>query len=242
VLKIARYNWPWYAAALGANALLIPALFHVRAPAVLRDGAAASLALADFWLSASLAVSHYVYDRSSIARGGWLDGIADGVRRAAVFHLGEDEASAAVAARFPRAELLVFDVFDAARHRAPSLARARALTPRDGAARAAAAEALPVEDGSLDLECAAFAAHEMRDAADRAAFFRELRRALSPNGRALVVEHLRDGWNAAAYGPGVFHFLPRETWRRTFADAGLKVVRESRRTPFVAVFELARGA
>jgi len=242
VRKIARYNWPWYAAALAANVVLLAALAAGRGPRAARAAAAAGLAAADFWLCASLAVSHYVYDLSSVARAAWLDGIPDGVRRAAVFHVGEDEASAAVAARFPGAERSVVDVFDPARHRAPSLARARALAPTTAGTIAASPEKLPAPDASLDLACAVFAAHELRDEPGRAAFFRELRRALSPRGRVLVVEHLRDAWNAAAYGPGVFHFQSRGTWLKTFAAAGLKVERESRCTPFVAVFELSRGA
>lgn len=242
VLKIARYNWPWYAAALAANAALLWLLRDASVSGAARLAAAAALAAADFWLCASLAVSHYVYDLSPVARGAWLDGIADDARRAAVFHVGEDEASAALAARFPRAERAVYDVFDPARHRAPSLARARALAPRAPGTVAAAPEALPLPDGGLDLACVAFAAHELRDEAGRVAFFRELRRALSPSGRVVVVEHLRDAWNAAAYGPGVFHFQSRVTWLRTFSAAGLSVARESRRTPFVAVFELSRPA
>jgi SAM-dependent methyltransferase len=241
-LKIVRYNWPWYAAALAANAALIWGIGAARVPSAARFAAAAGLGAADFWLCASLAVSHYVYDLSPLARAAWLDGVADGARRAAVFHLGADEASAAVAARFPSAELSVVDVFDPARHRAPSLARARALAPSADGTIAAAPERLPAPDGTLDLACAVFAAHELRDEPGRAAFFRELRRALSPRGRVLVVEHLRDAWNAAAYGPGVFHFQSRETWLKTFADADLTVARESRCTPFVAVFELSRGA
>jgi SAM-dependent methyltransferase len=242
VIKVARYNWPWYAAALAANAALVWFLAWAAVPAAARAAAVVGLCAADFWLCASLAVSLYVYDLSAVARGAWLDGIDAAVGRAAAIHVGEDEASSALAARFPRAELSAVDIFDADRHRAPSLARARALAPRAAGTLAASPEALPFADASLDLACAAFSAHELRDEAGRVAFFRELRRALKPSGRALVVEHLRDVWNAAAYGPGVFHFHTRGTWLTTFAAAGLVVERETRCTPFVAVFELSRDA
>jgi SAM-dependent methyltransferase len=241
VLKIVRYNWPWYALALAAAVGTLLVLAAARPPAPVAAALSAGLLAAGWWACASLAVSHYVYDASPVARAAWLDGVPPGsVRRAAAFHAGEDEASAALAARFPDAERAVYDFFDPERASTPSLLRARALAA--GAAAAVASSALPLADASLDLACVVFAAHELRADADRAAFFRELGRVLRPEGRVLVVEHLRDAWNAAAYGPGALHFLPRGRWSRTFAAAGLALKKESRCTPFVAVFELGRGA
>lgn len=235
-LKIARFNWPWYALAAALNLMaaagwttgILPGAWTL--PLVL---------VGDFWLVASLAVSHAVYDRSGLARGVWLEGLeAPSIRVAAVLHAGQDEASALVRSRLPRARVEILDFFDAARPAEPSLLRARALADR----RAAPADirALPFAPASLDLACVVFAAHELRAAADRAAFFTELGRALAPAGRVVVVEHLRDGWNALAYGPGAFHFLSRAAWIRAFRDAGLAVLEERRCTPFVRIFHLGR--
>jgi SAM-dependent methyltransferase len=238
--RVARFNWPWYAAAL---ATLAAGLLALRSPALPPGWATAlvaALALAAFWGLASLAVSHLVYDRSGVARGAWLDGIdLARVRRAAVFHAGHDEASAAAARVLGGAELRRFDVHDPARGGTPSLRRARALASRADAV--ISIDRIPLEDATLDLGLLVFAAHEIRRDDERVAFFGELARVLSPAGRLVVVEHLRDAWNLLAYGPGALHFFPRGAWVAAFDAAGLAIERETRCTPFVRVFELARA-
>lgn len=233
VLKIARFNWPWYALAGALNLAAIAAWVTGLLPA---HWILPPFLAGDFWLAASLIVSHLVYDRSGLRRGAWLDGLAGG--DVAVLHAGQDEASALVRERLPEARVQVFDFFDAARPAEPSLLRARALA--GALAPSADIRALPLPSASLDLACVVFAAHELRDPADRAAFFREVGRTMKSSGRVVVVEHLRDSWNALAYGPGVFHFLPRTAWTRTFQDADLDILSEGRCTPFVRIFRLGR--
>lgn len=240
VLKIVRFNWPWYVAALLGTVGVILVLFFIALPAPWVALIVVGVLVGNGWLLGSLAVSHYIYDRSAIPRGAWLDGF-DGlsIRRAAIFHAGHDEASAIVTHCLPATEIQVFDFYDAERNGTESLKRARALaTHRD---TAIAPEKIPVTDGTLELALVVFAAHEIRADDQRAAFFREIRRALAPTGRAIVVEHLRDLWNFLAYGPGAFHFLSRRTWRQSFADAGLEISRERSCTPFVRVFELRKN-
>lgn len=238
--KIVRFNWPWYVGAAAVTAA--GALW-------LRSGAAdtwavlvvAGLVAANLWLLLSLAVSHYVYDRSAVSRGAWLDRLDPArVRRVAVFHAGHDEASEDLARVIPQAEVQILDFYDPERNGTASLKRARASAERRDAVMAS--DRIPLDDATLDLGIVVFAAHEIRADADRAAFFRELGRVLAPAGRAIVVEHLRDGWNFLAYGPGAFHFLARRTWRRSFADGRLELLLERSLTPFVRVFELGRAS
>lgn len=237
--KILRFNWPWYAASLAAlgGFLAVRGRLPAGLPALLA-GAAASAAI--FWPLASLAVSHYVYDRSPLSRGAWLrraDPAA--ARRVAIFHAGLDEASPEAARRLPESRLRVFDIQGIGKVTS-SLARARAAGASPG--EAASQDRIPLEDGAVDLALLVFAAHEIRRAETREAFFRELARVLAPAGRMILVEHLRDGWNLLAYGPGAFHFLPRGAWARAFAAARLAVRHEEACTPFVRVFELERAA
>jgi SAM-dependent methyltransferase len=196
------------------------------------------LVTANGWLFASLLVSHLVYDRSGVVRGDWLpDGT---VRAVATLHFGHDEVSAVVARRLPAASHHRFDLYDPKRSGSPSLRRARAASRGVAPATTAPLDRLPLADGAIDLAVLAFAAHEVRDHTARTALFREAARVVGTHGRVLVLEHLRDGWNLLAYGPGACHFLSRRTWVTTFDAAGLSVVMDSPVTPWVRRFELVR--
>lgn len=241
VLKIVRFNWPWYAMAIAATLSVILFVYLGILSGPWTAIVCAGLIVANIWLVASLVVSHYIYDRSGIHQGAWLDGInGSDVAHVGIFHAGHDEASKAVALRLPSAQVQVFDFYDAGRNGTGSLERARAAAPRRSLA--ITVNRIPLSSGTLDLGLLVFAAHEIRDDNQRAILFRELSRVLAPAGRLIVVEHLRDVWNFLAYGPGAFHFLSRRTWYRSFGDGGIHIARESSCTPFVRVFELRKSA
>lgn len=237
VRRVVRFNWPFYCLALLATAVAAWALATRALEPGARLAAVVALGLADGWLLASLLVSHLVYDRSGVARGDWLPD--DAVHTVVALHLGHDEVAGAIARRLPRARRVVFDLHDPTRTGSPSLTRARAAA--ENPAWPASLDALPLANGSAELVVLAFAAHEVRDRTLRIALFAEVARVVGARGRAVVLEHLRDGWNALAYGPGVLHFLSRRTWLETFADAGLAVADESRLTPWVRSFRLVRS-
>jgi len=126
------------------------------------------------------------------------------------------------------------------KHTESSIRRARRAYPPDPATMAIDSERLPLEFGSVDLVALVFAAHEIRDEAERIRFFRQLAEALTGEGRILVVEHLRDWRNLAAFNFGFLHFQSDRTWCRTFSAADLQV--ESRQRPnfFVNAYLLKR--
>ena len=99
---------------------------------------------------------------------------------------------------------------------------------------------VPLPDASADLILLIFAAHEIRDAAERTRFFGELRRTLTPDGQLMLVEHLRNPATFGAYTLGFLHFLSRKTWLATFAEARLRVWKTAHITPFVTVFLLEK--
>lgn len=92
----------------------------------------------------------------------------------------------------------------------------------------------------MDLVMLFLAAHEIRNEAERAMFFREVYRILKPTGKALVTEHLRDVPNFIAYNVGFFHFVARRAWYRTFDQAALAVFREMKHSPFITTFFLRK--
>lgn len=238
-LQIIGFNWPMYATAVVVMAALGWLGFADSAPRATRVPALVGLAITAYFTIASVAVSHYVYDRSRLYRWDWIDACIPGVpARWVNLHAGLDESTAALERRFGP-PVAVLDVFTEDTMPEASIARARKRTVADRRTTAAGGSALPLDSDSCDCACVIFAAHELRATPARVALFRELRRVLARDGRVVLVEHLRDFANFAAFGPGFMHFLSLGTWRETIQAADLKVVEEFKVTPFVQVLVLS---
>ena len=237
--NIVRFNWHFYAAAAVFCAPLAWGWFHFEGWLAGLFGLA-FCGVAGVTLT-SLAVSAYVYDLSGLYGLKWLDGLLPEAPREMVnIHAGFDESSHLLAAKFPAARLQVFDFYDPSTHTEVSIERARKVARVFPGTLAVKTSTLPLADSSLDAAFLLLAAHEIRDDAERARFFKELRRALKPAGKLIVTEHLRDTANFLAYSVGAFHFLPRRTWGQTFAEAGFRVSRETKITPFLTTFLLEK--
>jgi len=239
VANIVRFNWPFYAGAMIAAGTALALTRHPGLPrwaaGSLRLGAGA----AAWMLGASLAASHWIYDRSPLYRWRWLRGaLPREPSRIVNVHAGFDESTAALRVLWPAADLAVLDFYDPRRSPERSIARARWQQAPARDTRRIDPAHWPVADASADLVLLCLAVHELRGAADRAAFFREVARVLATNGRAVLVEHLRDLPNFAAFGPGFLHFLPRTAWLEGLEAGGLIVEREFSITPFVRAFLL----
>lgn len=236
--RIFLYNWPSYALTWGAAVLVV---VLARGSALVSPALVLSIG-AVAWSLVSLAVSTYVYDRSRLVEGEWLAPLLPrSVRTWATIHAGLDE-EIDVDLVMPGTCLARLDIFDKRIMTAPSIARARVLTPSAAPAIACPPSQLKLETHSCDAVIVAFAAHEIRDANERGRFFEEIHRALRPGGRAVVVEHLRDIPNFLAFGPGYFHFLARREWLRLGHHAHLVVAHETRITPWVMALSLEKPA
>ena len=242
VLQIVRYNWSLYIVAVLVSTLVVLLVDVVHPPAALAGLLILGAIAAVFWLALSLAVSHYVYDRSDLYRWGWIrDRVVPSPRHVVNIHAGLDETSLALQEVYPAAEMTILDIYDAGEMPEPSIARARREARSTLASVTADFRRLPLETASTDLVTVIFVAHELRRAAAKEAFFREASRVLQPGGRLLLVEHLRNGWNLAAFGPGAFHFFPRHEWLRVAGATGFQPGEEFSRTVFVRAFVFLRA-
>jgi signal transduction histidine kinase len=242
VAQIVRFNWPFYAAAtvvLIVGACLVGAL---AIPLLIRATLIAAIGGAAFWLIMSLVVAHYIYDRAGIYDGAWIGNtMREKPKQWATFHAGLEEFHEVIRNQFPHSEGSVLDFFDATEMSEPSIRRARQLA---NAPQSIAADfrALPLRNDELDAAFVFFAAHELRKPESRVRFFQELRRTLAPDGRVVLVEHLRDWPNFFAFGPGCFHFHSRRSWIQTIESAGFTVMQENPLTPFVRIFVLEKSS
>jgi len=239
-VRIFLYNWPIYVGTWTVS--VVAMLVGLRTGGLLGGLVVAGASAATLWSALSLLVSHYVYDRSALASGAWVPSLLAGEPATwATIDAGLD-AEVALDGVVPGTCIARLDMYDGEQVRAPSVRRARALTPRAHAATQTLATALPLAGASCDLVAVVFSAHELRNLEHRQAFFAEVHRVLRQGGRMLLVEHLRDVPNFVAFGPGFVHFLPRAEWLRLAQHAGFRVAIETRVTPWVMALALEKIA
>lgn len=236
VWNIVRFNWHFYAAAGAAVLALVVAAYFLPAGWQLYAWIGVAAVLGPTVVS--LAASWYVYDLSGLYSLKWLPAPELPAAQIVNIHAGFDETSGLLRQRFPQAALRVLDFYDPALHTEVSIRRARAACPPYPGTEAVLPHALPLASGSTDWAFVLLAAHEIRQPEQRIAFFQELRRALRPQGRVVVLEHLRDPANFLAYTIGFLHFYSRASWRNVFSSAGLHVQQEQKITPFLSAFTL----
>jgi hypothetical protein len=242
VVQIVRFNWPFFTVAAGLLLLAFGLGFFVRIPVALRTLVFVPALFGAVWLIASLAVSHYIYDRTHLYEGDWIrKALGRSPPRWATFHAGLDEFSGVIQQAFPKSSGVVADFFDPEEMTERSIVRARNLNSQEAACLRVDFRSLPMRDGEFDALFVFFAAHELREHESRLAFFRELRRVTRAiGGQMILLEHLRDWPNFLAFGPGFLHFHSRTKWLRALSAAGWRVTTQFHFTPFVRAFVLER--
>ena len=240
MFAIARFNWPYYLAALAALVLSATAFFLLSIS--LRAVSAVAFGCAAYFIIVSMGVSHIVYDRSDLYRWAWLERSIQGVsmRHAFFCYCGFDETSSELRERFGHVQWNTLDHYDPERMTEPSIHRARALFPPAPDTLACRYDAWPLPGESADVVFGLLAIHELRSEAERTAWFAEASRNLRHGGRVVLAEHMRDLANFLAFGPGFLHFHSLASWRRCWEPAGLRCLDQFPVTPFVQIIVLTK--
>ena len=241
VRQIVRFNWPFYAAGAAGAAAVFVAIDRLPDGAPGRTVLGIASGFLFLWLAGSVAASWIIYDRSRLMRWDWIVKVLGFRPRAWMnIHAGLDESTPALRRLLGGSAGRALDIFDPFETTEPSILRARRLARNEVAPEAVNFRHLPAPHGSIDAAFLLLSAHELRSHDARTALFAEVARVLSPEGRLVVVEHLRDWANFVAFGPGFLHFHSRKTWLECFAAANLDVLSEFSITPFVRIFVLRR--
>lgn len=186
-----------------------------------------------------LLVSAYVYDFSGYYNINWLKKceIDDpNTKQIININAGFDETSFIIKNNFPHADLQVFDFYDAERHTEPAIVRARKVSHIYPNTKQITSDFIPVDENSVDVIFLLSAVHEIRSNEEKIKFLRECHRVCKPNGKVIMVEHLRDLPNFFAFSVGFTHFFSKKIWRNAFRSAGFKTFDEIKFTPFMSIF------
>lgn len=186
-----------------------------------------------------LIVSAYVYDFSRYYDFQWLKDCSideSKVKKILNINAGFDETSCIIKDNFPKADLKVFDFYDAQRHTEPAIVRARKVSIVYPDTQQMQSNSMPLPDQSVDLIFLLSAVHEIRSNEEKVKFLKECRRLCKPEGKIIMVEHLRDLPNFLAFSVGFTHFFSKAVWKNAFSHAGFASFKEVKFTPFMSIF------
>ena len=236
VLNILSFNRHYYFFGVGVLILLFASRWFLNWPDTLFWIIIAAFL---YGLIMPLIVSAYVYDQSGFYNFDWLKDQIRGKEDATLIvniNAGFDETSFILEDKLPKAELRVFDFYDAKRHTEPAIVRARKVSLVYPNTQQIPSDNIPLEDDTADLVFLLSAVHEIRSHDEKIRFLKECHRICKPDGKVIMVEHLRDFPNFVAFSIGFTHFFSRSTWKDAFLRAGFKSFKETKFTPFMSIF------
>ena len=186
-----------------------------------------------------LIVSAYVYDFSGYYHFKWLKNCSidkSKIKQILNINAGFDETSFIIKDNFPHADLKVFDFYDSERHTEPAIVRARKVSLVYPGTQQIKTNSITMNDHSTDLVFLLSAVHEIRSHEEKVQFLQECHRVCKPNGKVIMVEHLRDFSNFLAFSVGFTHFFSKSVWKNAFIKSGFRYFKEVKFTPFMSIF------
>ncbi len=186
-----------------------------------------------------LIISAYVYDFSGYYDFDWLKrmNLEDSTGKLNInINAGFDETSYIIKSILPLSHLQVYDFYNAKQHTEPAIVRARKVSLVYPNTQQIKSNEIPLNDNTVDAIFLLSAIHEIRKQEERVQFLKECFRVCKPNGKVIMVEHLRDLPNFLAFTIGFTHFFSKQTWREAFLEAGFTTFKETKFTPFLSIF------
>jgi ubiquinone/menaquinone biosynthesis C-methylase UbiE len=187
-----------------------------------------------------LLISAYVYDFSGYYNLNWLKcfNISDSKEQQFLnINAGFDETSFIIKNLFPQSELQAFDFYNAEQHTEPAIVRARKVSLVYPNTQQITSNHIPLQNNSVDIIFLLSAAHEIRSFDEKVQFLMECHRVCQPDGKVIMVEHLRDFPNFLAFSVGFTHFFSKKVWKKAFKEAGFSSCNETKFTPFMSIFD-----
>lgn len=237
VLNILNFNRHFYYYGIAVLLLLLAIEHLVNFPAIIPLLTIVGFA---YGLLMPLIVSAYVYDFSNYYSFDWLDQfIEDKTQSLSLVNInaGFDETSFSIKHKLQHSNLSVFDFYDEKHHTEPAIVRARKVSHVYPNTQQINSDLIPVADDTTDIIFLLSSAHEIRRFEEKVNFLKECLRICKPDGKILMVEHLRDLPNFLAFTVGFNHFFSRRVWRKAFTLAGCQNFKEVKFTPFMSIFE-----
>jgi len=236
VLNILSFNRHFYIVGIGILAVIIISHQLFAWPDLLYRIIVAAFI---YGLLIPLIVSAYVYDFSGYYHFKWLKDCEidqSTVKQILNINAGFDETSFIIKENFPQADLKVFDFYDAKRHTEPAIVRARKVSIVYPDTQQMVSNSISLPDQSVDIIFLLSAVHEIRSNEEKVLFLKECHRLCKPDGKIIMVEHLRDFPNFLAFSVGFTHFFSKTVWKNAFKKAGFTTFNEMKFTPFMSIF------
>jgi len=186
-----------------------------------------------------LIISAYVYDFSGYYNFKWLKYCKinkEGVKHIVNINAGFDETSFILEEHFSKSQIRVFDFYNAKEHTEPAIVRARKVSLVYPNTKQIETNTIPLADKSIDLIFLLSTAHEIRSNEEKIQFLKECYRICKPNGKVVMIEHLRDFSNFLAFSIGFTHFFSSKTWQNVYKASGFSSFTETKFTPFMSIF------
>jgi ubiquinone/menaquinone biosynthesis C-methylase UbiE len=204
-----------------------------------RTGYWLTVAFFGYGLFMPLVVSAYVYDFSGYYTLRWLKTLLpenNSHLQILNINAGFDETSFLLKEHFPKADVNVFDFYNADQHTEPAIVRARKVSLVFPQTTSIATNHIPMPNQSVDLIFLLSAVHEIRTHHERVQFLRECCRVCKATGNVIMVEHLRDTPNFLAFTVGFTHFFSSPAFTSALQEAGFARIQETKFTPFMSIF------